>query len=108
MEHMAPSGHSSVIVDGTLGRGGHASGILELAPPGSTFVGIDRDLGNLRAAEERIRSVLGSAIEEKSLALHFVHGNFQDLPAFMNERNIPLADRVYMDLGVSSVHYDEG
>ena len=42
-----------IYVDGTLGGGGHASGICEKLDQKGIFIGIDRDGDAIRAAEER-------------------------------------------------------
>ena len=44
----------SVFVDGTLGAGGHARGILTQHPELKTFVGIDQDLTALALAKETL------------------------------------------------------
>ena len=43
-----------IYVDGTLGGGGHSSGICERLSEGGTLIGIDRDRDALDAAEKRL------------------------------------------------------
>ena len=43
-----------VYVDGTLGGGGHSSGICEKLGENGTLIGIDRDRDALNAAEKRL------------------------------------------------------
>ena len=44
-----------IYVDGTLGGGGHSSGICARLSAEGTLIGIDRDTDALRAAEARLR-----------------------------------------------------
>ena len=41
-------------VDGTVGAGGHAAGILEASAPGGLLLGLDADAEALEAARERL------------------------------------------------------
>ncbi len=78
-----------LVVDGTIGRGGHAAAILAA---GARVVGIDRDPDAIAAVAAR----LGAAVE-----LH--HAPFSSIPAVLGDR---LADGVLLDLGVSSPQLD--
>ena len=44
-----------IIVDATLGGGGHAGGILERIAPDGTLIGIDRDPNALAAARAHLK-----------------------------------------------------
>ena len=90
--------HGGVVVDATLGRGGHAAKLLEEAP-GIILVGIDRDdvaleasRANLEAFADRVR---------------YARGNFSELPALLERLGIASARGVLLDLGVSSPQLDE-
>lgn len=76
-------GAQRVIVDGTLGGGGHAEALLEA---GATVVGLDRDDAALAAARtrlarfgDRFRAVEGNYAEALALVGHPVHGFLLDL-----------------------------
>ena len=58
-------------VDGTLGAGGHALGVLESHPEIKKFIGIDQDTHAIRIAEEHLKKW------EKKLTI--VHDNFSHL-----------------------------
>ena len=44
-----------IYADGTLGGGGHSSGICSRLGENGTLIGIDRDTDALKAAEERLK-----------------------------------------------------
>ncbi len=89
----------SLVVDGTLGDGGHAEAILEQSAPDGRLVGIDRDLEALRIAGERLAR-FGTRV---SLA----HGSFGDLTDLLALAGAPRVDGVLLDLGVSSRQLDQ-
>lgn len=99
-------GSRAVIVDGTLGAGGHTEHFLTVFPNASV-VGIDRDEAALEAATERL-SVFGERFVP-------VHGRFDCLaeefsnnanPVFEAAREVGLAG-AFFDLGVSSMQLDQ-
>lgn len=90
----------SVIVDGTLGGGGHASEILRRIVPGGLLVGIDQDPEALKAARERLVSYEDSLIT--------VHDNFANLEEIMHRCSLSHIDGMVIDLGVSSHQLDKG
>lgn len=90
--------HGGVVVDGTIGRGGHARSLLDAAPA-AELVGIDRD----PVALESTRAYL-SPYEDR---LRIVGGNFEDLPAVLERLGIAAVRGVLLDLGVSSPQLDD-
>lgn len=86
-----------VYVDGTLGRAGHSTRIVQRLTTGR-LIGIDRDQAALDAAP----AILAPWRERVTL----VHGNFAELPAILDGLGIPGADGVLLDLGVSSPQLD--
>jgi 16S rRNA (cytosine1402-N4)-methyltransferase len=88
-----------LVVDGTLGDGGHAEAILEQSAPDGRLVGIDRDPDALRIAGERLAR-FGARV---SLA----HGSFRDLTVLLARAGAPRVDGVLLDLGVSSRQLDQ-
>lgn len=81
-----------IIVDGTVGGGGHARMLAERVLPGGRLVGLDRDRAALATAEQQLRGL--------PVQLH--HANFCDLPDVLKELGIERVDKVLLDLGVSS------
>ena len=91
--------HGGVVVDATLGRGGHARRILEAAPA-AHLIGIDRDpvaleesRANLAAYSDRVR---------------YARGNFSSLASVLERLGVASVRGVLLDLGVSSPQLDDG
>jgi 16S rRNA (cytosine1402-N4)-methyltransferase len=84
-----------VLVDATLGLGGHAEALLE-ATEGTRLLGLDRDPEALRRTGERL-----ARYGERVRLVHAVYDAIGD--ALDGER----ADGVLFDLGVSSLQLDE-
>jgi len=81
-----------VIVDATLGGGGHARALAERVAPDGLIIGLDRDPQAVAAAEENLAG----------LPIKPVHANFADLPELLAEWDISAVNGILMDLGVSS------
>lgn len=86
----------AVIVDATLGLGGHAERLLAA---GATVIGLDRDQQALGLARERL-----AAAGDR---LRTVHASFGDLASALDEVGVDRVDGVLYDLGVSSLQLDE-
>ncbi len=89
----------NIIVDGTVGGGGHAYEILKRILPGGHLIGIDRDPNALEAAEKRLKEFEGN--------FTLIHSNFIDIERVLGELGITEVDGILMDLGVSSHQLDE-
>jgi 16S rRNA (cytosine1402-N4)-methyltransferase len=86
-----------VIVDATLGGGGH-SGLLLSARPDCTLLGLDRDPAALAAAGERL-APFGDRVTLR-------HARFDHLNDVMAELHLTSVSGVLFDLGVSSPQLD--
>ena len=93
--HIRPNG---VYVDGTLGRAGHSLEIAKRLTTGR-LIGIDRDETAIAAAQERLRDYMDHVT--------LVHSNFDRIGEILEELNIPGADGMLFDLGVSSPQLDD-
>lgn len=89
---------SAILVDGTLGLGGHSEAFLKRFPK-LTLVGIDRDENALKLAGERLAPF--------SDRIHLVQAVYSEIPEVLEELGLNLADAVLLDLGVSSMQLDE-
>jgi len=96
-------GQGKVIVDGTVGSGGHAMLIIEKLAPNGVFVGIDWDEAAVEKLEERIRKY---EVGMKKLVLRV--GNYADLPKILKSERIAKVDGVLLDLGFSSEQLEGG
>ena len=87
-----------VYCDGTLGGGGHFSGILEKLNKHGTLIGIDRDPEAVQHCRERFKKS-GSDI-------HFYQGAFGDIERIVQKTGVKLLDGLLLDLGISSRQID--
>lgn len=87
-----------VIVDGTLGGGGHAEAILSRTGPDGLLVGFDLDPDALEAAGTRLAG-FGDRVRT-------VNASFRDLGSALSDLGIQAVDGVLFDLGVSSFQLD--
>jgi 16S rRNA (cytosine1402-N4)-methyltransferase len=87
-----------IYVDGTLGGGGHASGICEKLNQEGIFIGIDRDGDAIRAAGERLKDYPCSKI--------YVQNNYANIKDVLKDQGIENIHGAILDLGVSSFQLD--
>ncbi|MEO1237440.1 MAG: 16S rRNA (cytosine(1402)-N(4))-methyltransferase RsmH, partial [Planctomycetota bacterium] len=90
------------VVDGTLGRGGHAAAVLPRIE-GGRLIGVDLDRENLAFAEARLRPIA----ERRGVELTLTHGNFAGLRAVLNEAGVSGGDGLLVDLGFASNQVDD-
>jgi 16S rRNA (cytosine1402-N4)-methyltransferase len=88
----------AVLVDATLGLGGHSEAFLR-AHDRLRLVGLDRDPHALRLAGERL-----APYQERTT---FVHAVYDELPRVLSDLGIPAVHGILFDLGVSSMQLDE-
>lgn len=86
-----------LILDGTLGGGGHAGLLLQT---GARVIGMDRDEDALREAQ---RKLAGAGDRFQAL-----HGNFAEAAGMLEQIGVTAVDGVLLDLGVSSHQLDTG
>lgn len=88
-------GEGKVIVDLTLGGGGHSEKLLE---KGATVYGFDQDMESIQFASERLARFGSQFIP--------VHSNFSQVVEQLALRGVHQVDGVLIDLGVSSRQLD--
>lgn len=88
----------AVLVDATLGMGGHTEAFLERFP-GLHVIGLDRDTDALRIAEERL-----ARFAER---LTLVHTVYDGIATAVAAAGVTRVDGILFDLGVSSLQLDE-
>ncbi|MDF1699960.1 MAG: 16S rRNA (cytosine(1402)-N(4))-methyltransferase RsmH [Planctomycetota bacterium] len=89
---------TGLVVDGTVGAGGHATAILH-AHPETRLVGLDRDPEILTHAAARLAPFGDRA--------QLVHGSYADLDQVLMERALPAPAGILLDVGVSSLQLDD-
>ncbi|ASR54332.1 16S rRNA (cytosine(1402)-N(4))-methyltransferase RsmH [Cellulomonas sp. PSBB021] len=100
LELLAPAleVEGAVMVDSTLGMGGHTEGVLRRFPH-VRVVGLDRDPQAIALASERL-----APFGDRFTGVHAVYDEIRDVLA---DLSIPAVQGVLMDLGVSSLQLDE-
>ena len=93
----ALAGRPAVMVDATLGLGGHAAALLAEHPQ-LTLVGLDRDPEALALAGRRL-----AAYADRTRLVNAVYDQIADVLA---ELGLPRVDGILFDLGVSSLQLD--
>jgi 16S rRNA (cytosine1402-N4)-methyltransferase len=83
----------AIVVDGTLGGGGHARPLAQAVEDTGRVIALDRDPSVLDTARETL----------SGLPVELVHANFCDLPEVLAALAIAFVDGIVLDLGVSSL-----
>jgi 16S rRNA (cytosine1402-N4)-methyltransferase len=91
LELLAPAA-GQIIVDATVGGGGHARLIAEGVGPTGRLIGLDQDTAMLELARPALNG----------LPVTLVHANFDQLRQVLDAQQIPAVDSVLADLGFSS------
>jgi len=85
-------------VDGTLGAGGHAYGILEASAPDGELLGLDLDPTAIAIATERLQPFAGRAVIKQA--------SYAELSMVLADLGWDGIDGMLLDLGVSSMQLD--
>ncbi len=84
---------SGVYIDGTVGLGGHAEGILKKVQGECTLIGIDKDEEALKIAKAKLQG----------FDVHLVRDRFSDMDAVIRSSGYQDVDGILLDLGVSTL-----
>ena len=85
-------------VDGTVGAGGHARGILEACAPDGQLLGLDVDPQALAFARETL-----APYEQR---VHLAQASYTTLAAQLKDLQWDSVDGIVLDLGASSIQFD--
>lgn len=96
ISYLAPRGDGELMVDGTLGEGGHSFAFLSRFPS-LRIIGVDAD----PVIQEKARRRLAAFGDRIHFYNGWSHDFFADLPA-----DIKRPDTILLDLGVSLFHYE--
>lgn len=88
---MASFKEDGVIVDATLGQGGHAKLLAEKLSSKGRFIGVDVDNEALRIAKTKLQKL--------DCSVDLVNGNFGDLGQILSDLDINKVDWILADLG---------
>lgn len=87
---------AEVVIDMTVGAGGHAEALLEAGV--GRVVGVDRDPAALEAATGRL-----ARFDDRFTP---IHARFSDVPRILDGASLRAVEGTLFDLGVSSLHLD--
>jgi 16S rRNA (cytosine1402-N4)-methyltransferase len=88
-----------VMMDGTVGGGGHSRAILKKILPGGRLIAVDQDTAALQAAKEALAPWGGDVV--------FIHNNFGNIKEILQTVQVDALDGILLDIGVSSHQLDE-
>lgn len=83
------------VVDLTLGRSGHAQLVVKQLTSKGHFIGIDADPMQIAYAQEQFKS--------SEVPVTLLQGNFATVTQLLHSAKITKVDRIYADLGLSTV-----
>ena len=81
-----------IVIDGTLGGGGHTLAMAEKVVPDGQVIGIDLD----HAAIDRVQQRLGQ------LPVRLAQASFTEIPEVLESAGIQVVEGILLDLGLSS------
>jgi 16S rRNA (cytosine1402-N4)-methyltransferase len=93
LEMLRPKDYGRYL-DGTLGAGGHAAGILDLSAPNGRVLGFDRDPEAITYASQKLARY-GDRIT-------FVHADYAEMGQLAPSLGFDRLDGILLDLGLSS------
>ena len=88
-----------IVVDATVGAGGHAGLFVDRLGPEGILIALDLDPAALRLAKDALAAHTGR--------VEFLHANFAELPAVLKSIGVDRVDVLFADLGVSSTQLDD-
>ncbi len=91
-------GKGDIIVDATIGAGGHSCEILKMIEPDGLLIGIDKDAEILKVA--------GRYLSKISDSYKLYQADYVDLDYILNKLEISKVQGILLDLGVSSLQLD--
>lgn len=92
------SSPAPIVVDATLGLGGHCRALLAKFPQ-LQIVALDRDPSAIAIASERLANFRDR--------LTIIHAVYDQIPVVLNDLGIKSVDGILFDLGVSSMQLDQ-
>lgn len=99
LQHLLTVDPGGVVVDATVGYGGHAALLADQLDATGTLIGLDVDEASLQAARERLAGVV--------CTVRLYQANFSELDTVLDEAGKPYADVILADLGVCSAQLDD-
>jgi 16S rRNA (cytosine1402-N4)-methyltransferase len=88
----------NIIVDGTVGEGGHSKLIIERIRTGGTLIAVDRDKNNLDAAKKRLKT--------DGIEIKYFCDSYSNVKNLLGGLNIDSVNGILLDLGFSTRHIE--
>lgn len=98
MEWLNPQA-GQIVVDATVGAGGHAFALAQDLNATGTLIAIDRDETMLKLAQARL--------EPLPCTKYWIHADYRHLPDILSELGIDAVDGILLDMGVCSDQLDD-
>jgi 16S rRNA (cytosine1402-N4)-methyltransferase len=92
-----------IVVDCTLGLGGHSCELLKRVAPGGRLIAIDFDPANMAIARPKLEAISA----KRGVRFDLFHNNFAALPSVLKEVGVDRVDAVLADIGVASTQIDD-
>lgn len=97
LEGLSPKA-GQVFVDGTLGAGGHAKGVVSVLGNNGCLYAFDSDESAIELAKETL-SAFSNVI--------YCHHNFAEMKQVLTQKKVKGVDGILLDIGVSSMQIDQ-
>lgn len=88
-----------IVLDATIGGGGHAKEILKKILPGGRLIGIEADETALRIA--------GETLKDYRQSFGLINDNFRNLDRVLSREGVEKLDACFFDLGISSYQIED-
>lgn len=88
-----------IVIDATIGLGGHSVEILKAIGEKGLLIGIDRDNEVLDIAKERLRKIADNFV--------LFNTSYDKIPEILDELKISSVNKMLFDLGFSSFHIEK-
>lgn len=89
-----------IVLDATVGGGGHARAMLGKIMPGGNLIGLDADPAAIATAKEALKDFEGS--------FKLINENYRDLDIVLSKESVKAFDAILLDAGISSYQMDDG
>ncbi|GAN34950.1 MAG: 16S rRNA (cytosine(1402)-N(4))-methyltransferase RsmH [Candidatus Brocadia sp. AMX2] len=98
LDYLCPQ-PGQIILDGTVGNGGHASRIMNKISPGGLLIGMDKDREILQIAKQYL--------SERECPFKLYHADYSDVDEVLRQAGVDMVHGVLLDLGASSLQFDQ-
>lgn len=106
IEYLSPQ-PGEIVIDGTIGLGGHSESFLQKILPRGRLIGIDLDCQALAQAQQRLLTCLPAGTAGKQIgSLDLFCDNFANIGDIIGKLGLNGVDIILLDLGISSYQLD--